>query len=228
MQHGLIINTSGVAQSTIDTRTENNSPSGSSTIRIIVVVIESHHKYCCFRPCVVTNAYYHHHSVGTPKRHSSIGSEHSAATTIVEGSSTAGSSDKSSGSSGSTRNQTFVQKLRSVSTNNSPSREKKKAKHQRTLQNDGTLTAEQRNVIVLFIKIHIPDGLALYFDIHNDRSGVKSCAINDAFQFFERTEHEVKSDMKLLDRFQSCMEMLTKCFQEKGGQMRQFIVDDKG
>ncbi len=48
------------------------------------------------------------------------------------------------------------------------------------------------------------------------------------FNFSTRTVNEKQSDKLLLERLQACMEVLSNAFISKEGQMRQFIVDDKG
>jgi hypothetical protein len=48
------------------------------------------------------------------------------------------------------------------------------------------------------------------------------------FHFLNRSKQELGVDVLLLQKFQQCMDILTTIFMEKGGQLRQFIVDDKG
>lgn len=48
------------------------------------------------------------------------------------------------------------------------------------------------------------------------------------FHFLERSERESSADAELLVRLQKCMEILCTAFASNGGQMRQFIIDDKG
>ena len=48
------------------------------------------------------------------------------------------------------------------------------------------------------------------------------------FHFLTRTEEEFNDDQRIMNSFQDCMEIITRIFKDNGGQMRQFIVDDKG
>lgn len=52
--------------------------------------------------------------------------------------------------------------------------------------------------------------------------------LNELCGFAPRSETETAADEALLNRLQSCMEVLVGAFQTHGGQLRQFIVDDKG
>eukprot|EP01038_Epipyxis_sp_PR26KG_P009538 gene9538-12846_t len=95
--------------------------------------------------------------------------------------------------------------------------------------------AELRNVIVLFINIEMPNMSILQekttsvLATNVDSIGNKM-KINPSYDFYflERTENELAADTILLQKFQKCMEILTKAFSGQGGQLRQFIVDDKG
>jgi hypothetical protein len=51
---------------------------------------------------------------------------------------------------------------------------------------------------------------------------------NPQFHFLRRSALEKEKDDALCSRFQQCMEIMTSVFSKQGGQMRQFIVDDKG
>lgn len=46
--------------------------------------------------------------------------------------------------------------------------------------------------------------------------------------FVERSSVELEADAKLLPHYQTCMEIVVKSLKDQGGQLRQFIVDDKG
>ncbi len=138
---------------------------------------------------------------------------------------------------------------------------------------EADLTAELRNVIVLFIKIDMnfgdwmknhsqPGGanaaapiitttMPASTPMGNQRSnsmflgggGFSSSGGGAGFQmkekdmnpikipkyyFLNRSRQELGVDYLLLQKFQKCMDILTTIFMEKGGQLRQFIVDDKG
>jgi hypothetical protein len=85
---------------------------------------------------------------------------------------------------------------------------------------------EIRNVIVMFIKIDKLDAR-----LHNDLNqslGDRSRYIYHEFAFLNRTEKEIETDELLLLRFQKCFQVLCGILMDKGGQLRQFIVDDKG
>lgn len=89
-------------------------------------------------------------------------------------------------------------------------------------------TAELRTVTVMFIKIDSFD-LKLMVDSFRSKSKSKFNALcYDSFYFLDRTDNEIASDQSLLNRFQRCMELLCTAFKENDGQLRQFIVDDKG
>lgn len=146
------------------------------------------------------------------------------------------------------------------------------------LVQDSVLTAEIRNVMVMFIKIvglelevmvdnsggessstHIPGNIhhaIMSFSrssfrasggtgtpdngvrrsggnlrgsvMGNSRAMAKGQSIAGVFDFIDRTANEVAADTLMLSRVQRCMEALCEVFTETGGQMRQFIVDDKG
>jgi hypothetical protein len=48
------------------------------------------------------------------------------------------------------------------------------------------------------------------------------------FGFLERTENEQMADQLILEKVQKCLEILHRNIYRYGGQLRQFIVDDKG
>ncbi|RYH25990.1 adenylate/guanylate cyclase domain-containing protein [archaeon] len=146
------------------------------------------------------------------------------------------------------------------------------------LVQDSVLTAEIRNVMVMFIKIvglelevmvdnsggesssvHLPGNIhhaIMSFSrssfrasggsgtadggvrrsggnlrgsvMGHSRTVAKGQSIAGVFDFIDRTANEVAADTLMLSRVQRCMEALCEVFTETGGQMRQFIVDDKG
>eukprot|EP01034_Spumella_vulgaris_P047307 gene47307-biopygen8219 len=91
---------------------------------------------------------------------------------------------------------------------------------------DGTsLMAEIRQVTVMFVKIDMPN-MELLVDAN--RSLVTATGTGGDGKFLAKTVNEKYADDLLLARLQTCMEALTAAFSNNGGQMRQFIVDDKG
>eukprot|EP01038_Epipyxis_sp_PR26KG_P008483 gene8483-11467_t len=106
--------------------------------------------------------------------------------------------------------------------------------------NDTDLNAELRSVIVLFIKIEMYDQQLLIDHIdtthtthspiirvgRNKKSKIKSFC--NYFNFLVRTENENQADALLLQKFQTCMSVIASALYQQGGQIRQFIVDDKG
>jgi hypothetical protein len=152
-------------------------------------------------------------------------------------------SSHSSHTSGSRQaGDSFVTKMRHL-TGQSTQRERKHNKHQQVLSKDGALVSELRNVIVLFISVRT--GTAEVFldptrtvnpsadtqvpsQPQDQSSGlIQTCKV-DTFHFLTRTVAEIEADKRLINQFQSCMEVMTQVFRDKGGQLRQFIVDDKG
>ena len=137
------------------------------------------------------------------------------------------------------QNESIVKKLRNeVYTSNS------------VITNSKQYSGELRSVTVMFIKIEMTES-----KLFIDTAGGTSSAFNklransddlmttdetshsqdktketvsSAFHFLARTPLEHEHDNKICKRFQDCMEVMTKVFSEQGGQMRQFIVDDKG
>eukprot|EP01031_Cornospumella_fuschlensis_P030149 gene30149-36420_t len=82
---------------------------------------------------------------------------------------------------------------------------------------------EIRTVIVMFIKIEKFD-----LRLRVDAVGKPRTFGHGKFYFLDRTESEIQSDEVLVQRFQACFSVLCKSLSDHGGQLRQFIVDDKG
>lgn len=161
----------------------------------------------------------------------------------------------------------FVAKMRTLNTSRLTLKEQNKNKNRRIRNQDTSLTAELRNVIVLFISVKLESaqlftsaddgsvspsrktvshdsghgsaksstkGLSpsqKSFKAYNncyDRDGTMVHGKIKGFHFLSRTEEEFNDDQRIMNSFQDCMEVMTKIFKEHGGQMRQFIVDDKG
>ena len=158
-------------------------------------------------------------------------------------------SPSSSTTSRSNERSSFVSKMRQR-TSLRTLRDKKKSRHQSVLHNDSSLVAELRSVIVLFISVKT-GGANVFIDptrlsaatnstaADSDQAdsaaggaaavaaGVQTCKV-DSFHFLRRTTAEIEADKRLVNMFQGCMEVMTEVFLAKGGQLRQFIVDDKG
>lgn len=149
----------------------------------------------------------------------------------------------------------FVQKIRTLSTTQLTLKEQNKNKNRRIRNQDTSLTAELRNVIVLFISLKMDSAALLMSDPDTpasekaigrsskklseklsekasakcySRQGDKVISRIKGFHFLTRTEEEFNDDQRIMNSFQDCMEVMTKIFKTNGGQMRQFIVDDKG
>jgi class 3 adenylate cyclase len=92
-----------------------------------------------------------------------------------------------------------------------------------------TNNAEVRSVTVMFIKVDVID-LKIFVEENTAKlSSVEDMPnVDNVFSFLERTEKESEQDTKLLTLVQDCYGILYKAIYGNGGQMRQFIVDDKG
>ena len=86
--------------------------------------------------------------------------------------------------------------------------------------NSASSLAEQRNVTVMFIKV-----LKMDANLLNDSSRGR---VGSTYRFLGTTLNEKAADQRLLTRFQRCYEILSGALTTHGGQIRQFIVDDKG
>jgi class 3 adenylate cyclase len=92
------------------------------------------------------------------------------------------------------------------------------------------LTAELRKCAILFIKIGVdvnlfmsPEGVEKKLTpSHIRRRPLAS------LPFIARSSEEVKADERLLAELQRCFEIMSTTLTENGGQIRQFIHDDKG
>lgn len=93
------------------------------------------------------------------------------------------------------------------------------------------IDAELRTITVIFIKIEGIRWQLLSEDINiKSASSLMGSArsINDIFGFLNVTEIENIVDEVLLQQAQRCFEVLYQHISQAGGQIRQFIVDDKG
>lgn len=93
------------------------------------------------------------------------------------------------------------------------------------------LTAELRNVIVVFISISFSTMCELHLGEHAGKVAGESEGVSagvPGFHFLPRTTSERSADQELLSTFQTCYTTLHGHMTSKGGQLRQFIIDDKG
>jgi class 3 adenylate cyclase len=89
--------------------------------------------------------------------------------------------------------------------------------------------AEIRTVIVLFMKIEGLD-LDLFVDSSDNRASVQK-PVNTSYEmyrFLDRTDNEVAADEVLALKFHKCIAAIVETLNCFNGQLRQFIVDDKG
>ncbi len=137
------------------------------------------------------------------------------------------STHSSSSRSGDLLNSPIDARLRQKSLPSSGSRPKRSSLQ--FISAEASSLSELRSVTVLFIKIDAFD-LNLVVDTSKKTRGFKKpqSAVYDAFRFLDRTENELTADMVLLQKFQSCIEVLINVLYNFKGQLRQFIVDDKG
>lgn len=91
---------------------------------------------------------------------------------------------------------------------------------------ESDLTAELRNILVLFVKMDI-QGQDLLID-ENQPSMNRVIDYPESIGFAKVTQAEYLDDQRILNKYQACMEILVQSLRENGGQLRQFIVDDKG
>jgi class 3 adenylate cyclase len=93
---------------------------------------------------------------------------------------------------------------------------------------EATSASELRSVTIMFIKIDGMD-MQLTIDPNRTKNNVKSQNVcYESFGFLDRTDNEIASDELLLGKLQSCISVLGNAIYSCGGQMRQFMVDDKG
>ena len=92
------------------------------------------------------------------------------------------------------------------------------------------LTAELRKCTILFINIGIDVNLFMSPEGVEKKltpSHVRRRPLG-SLPFIARSSDEVKADEKLLAELQRCLEIMSTTLTENGGQIRQFIHDDKG
>ena len=92
------------------------------------------------------------------------------------------------------------------------------------------LTAELRNCTILFINIEVDVSLIMSSSIVEKK--MKTFAEGhfplESSPFIARSTDEVEADENLLGVLQNCMEVTSTSLNSNGGQIRQFICDDKG
>jgi class 3 adenylate cyclase len=143
---------------------------------------------------------------------------HSASPSSMSGSA---STSSSSGSSN------FVSKIRTL-TQKLSLRDRSHAKHERALRNDSGLNGELRNVIVLFIAVHGEPDLQQPIPHRISLPNNMTFVAPPSFNFSQSPFANPDDDKKWLAHYLSCMDVIVRSLKEYGGQLRQFIVDDKG
>eukprot|EP01032_Pedospumella_encystans_P010661 gene10661-12445_t len=143
-------------------------------------------------------------------RHS-VGSTSSSYRTGVLAASVSTNSSIATKHNGGRHGESFVTKMRQL-TGLGTLKDRKHNKHQKVLSKDGALVSELRNVIVLFISVKM-DNSSVYRDSdcanHEAEQTIQTCKV-DSFHFLNRTKGEIEADKKLINQFQSCMEVLTE------------------
>eukprot|EP01031_Cornospumella_fuschlensis_P032025 gene32025-38725_t len=90
-----------------------------------------------------------------------------------------------------------------------------------------TFSAELRNVIILFITFGGTSSLELSTESSSSKNAVLKGKI-DAFHFLPRTTNEYMQDTSTLQTYNGYLTLLVKLLSKYNGQLRQFIIDDKG
>lgn len=92
------------------------------------------------------------------------------------------------------------------------------------------LTAELRKCTILFINISVDVNLFMSPEgIEKELTPTPvRCKPLGSLPFIARSSDEVEADEKLLSELQRCLEIMSTTLTENGGQIRQFIHDDKG
>lgn len=97
------------------------------------------------------------------------------------------------------------------------------------IEPDDSLSAELRELVVLFIKIDVD--VTLFHNKSSDMSDENQCDKafkTDCFGFIERSEEDVTADVDLHERLEVCMRILVETFAQRGGQIGQYSCGDKG
>jgi class 3 adenylate cyclase len=104
-----------------------------------------------------------------------------------------------------------------------------KDKSEKCIEPDDSLSAELRELVVLFIKIDVDvtlfhhDSLEKSYDNQYDEAFK-----TDDFGFIERSEEDFTADVDLHERLEACMRILVETFAQRGGQIGQYSCGDKG
>lgn len=100
-------------------------------------------------------------------------------------------------------------------------------RHKKLLQSEDMLGGELRKVIVMFINIKINASVVSMTPVETKEDIFESEVIPSPV-FLPRSQQQVVEDMAMLNDYQSCITVILNALKEVGGQLRQFIVDDKG
>lgn len=108
-------------------------------------------------------------------------------------------------------------------------------RQKRLMKNEELTSGELRKVIVMFINLKIPSTSAVEGDEYtegddddtNDDDFVETEGLSSSV-FLPRTRKQLDADMVMLGKYQTCIATILGALNEVGGQLRQFIVDDKG
>ena len=96
----------------------------------------------------------------------------------------------------------------------------------RSIIDSSLLTIEIRTVITLFIRLDVNTSMTT-IDHTDEDTGEILLEVDDN-GFLVRSELQVDSDNELLLIFQNCFDTISRYVCRLSGQIRQFILDDKG
>eukprot|EP01033_Poteriospumella_lacustris_P017867 gene17867-12808_t len=82
--------------------------------------------------------------------------------------------------------------------------------------------ADQRDVVTVFVNIEWAGNMAVA------PVDVSTCALTPYHFVIDTDRDKIDHDQRVLQAYQSCFRIVIQCFHKAGGQIRQFIVDDKG
>ena len=154
------------------------------------------------------------------------------------------SEGSSSDSSGRTSKQwsssmTYRSSMMERIVNSESSREELKSIRSSTLPSFGSsltnqnlnnlFLSELRSVIVVFIKIDVESTMTeLTIDEENADRSIEGITQSVESYILPRSKIEFESDLELLNLLQTCYSSITSTLHKHHGQIRQFILDDKG
>jgi class 3 adenylate cyclase len=84
-------------------------------------------------------------------------------------------------------------------------------------------SAEIRTVVSMFIKLNVEATL-----LESSSTISAQSPTTDCFNFLNTSEAERQADDRILETLQNCMVIISETILDRGGQLRQFMVDDKG